>query len=268
MAALYRQRIAVIGSEQDMLRLAEMLLDNAGYLDVPEDRPPYTLSQLEDQICRMTREDGDANDTFLYTMVSRHRYGDAIEGTCRLQITAHPCGLYTALFRYDSTDPFQVHEWLDLHKRCGCPLMVIQRASSDFSLDKGEVLISNGKVMDNWDTMCECWFWLIDQYGCGLPPEEALEELKVLGKIMEREEYDMDIPNLLRSCRLNLESLSVSVQDQEALKQAIQAAISRQDYIRLCDYQYMVAESVLWETEHNAKWFATLDTLAERIQEA
>ena len=267
MSTLYRQRIVVIGNEQDMLRLSQVLLDNAGYLDIPEDRPPYTLAELQDQIDRMTREYGDANDTFLYSMVSRHRYAEAIEGTCRLAVTKHECGLYSALFRYDSPDPFQSHEWLDLHKRCGGPLMVIQRASSDFSLDKGEIVIAGGHVMDNWDTMCECWLWLMEQYGCGLPPEEALEMLSGLQKIMEREEYDMDLLSLLHSCRLNLESLAVNMQDPQALRQAIDAAVSRQDYVRLSEYQYMLAESVLWETEHNAKWFATLDTLLERVKE-
>ena len=77
----------------------------------------------------------------------------------------------------------------------------------------------------------------------------------------------MDLPSLLHSCRLNLESLAVNMQDPQALRQAIDAAVSRQDYVRLSEYQYMLAESVLWETEHNAKWFATLDTLLERVKE-
>ena len=91
--------------------------------------------------------------------------------------------------------------------------------------------------------------------------------LSGLQKIMEREEYDMDLLSLLHSCRLNLESLAVNMQDPQALRQAIDAAVSRQDYVRLSEYQYMLAESVLWETEHNAKWFATLDTLLERVKE-
>ena len=40
MSTLYRQRIVVVGNEQDMIRLAMVLLDNAGYLELPEDRPP------------------------------------------------------------------------------------------------------------------------------------------------------------------------------------------------------------------------------------
>ena len=268
MSTLYRQRIVVVGNEQDMIRLAMVLLDNAGYLELPEDRPPYTLAELTDQIQQRTREDGDANDTFLYSMISRHRFGEATDGTCRLLISRSPCGLYTALFRYDSSDPFQSHEWLDLHKRCGMPLMVIQRASEDFSLDKGEVVLSGGHVMDNWDTMCECWLWLMEQYGCGLPPEEALEKLSRLSEIMQREEYDMDIPTLLHSCRLNLETLALSMQDPAALKEAIDVALRRQDYVRLSEYYYLLAESILWETEHNAKWFATLDTLIERVAQS
>ena len=40
------------------------------------------------------------------------------------------------------------------------------------------------------------------------------------------------------------------------------------DYVRLSEYYYMLAESILWETEHNAKWFATLDTLIERVAQS
>ena len=32
MSTLYRQRIVVVGTEQDMIRLPMVLLDNAGYL--------------------------------------------------------------------------------------------------------------------------------------------------------------------------------------------------------------------------------------------
>ena len=88
MSTLYRQRIVVVGNEQDMIRLAMVLLDNAGYLELPEDRPPYTLAELTDQIQQRTREDGDANDTFLYSMISRHRFGEATDGTCRLIIVS------------------------------------------------------------------------------------------------------------------------------------------------------------------------------------
>ena len=78
----------------------------------------------------------------------------------------------------------------------------------------------------------------------------------------------MDIPTLLHSCRLNLETLALNMQDPAALKEAIDVALRRQDYVRLSEYYYMLAESILWETEHNAKWFATLDTLIERVAQS
>ena len=267
MSTLYRQRVCMIGHQQDMLRLTSTLLDNCGYLEEPEDRPAWTLAELQEQLEQTTKENGDANDDFLYPMISRHRYGTAIEGTCRLHIAQHPCSLYSALFRYDSSSPFQALEWLDLYKKCGKPLIVIQRAASDFTLDKGEILISGGQITESWDTMCECWLWLMEQYGCGLPPDEAKERLDALDSIMRQEEYDMDVRSLLRSSRVNLETLSLSVQDQEAMKQALDASEMRQDFVRLWELQYILAESVLWETEHNHKWFATLDTLLSLYQE-
>lgn len=261
MSVLYRTRVCVAGSEQDIRRVLSVLLDNVGYYETPLDRKPFTTQELYQQILTHTREDGDANDTFLYAMVSRHRYGTAEEGTCRLTLENLACGLYTACFRYDSPNPFQIHEWRDLHSRSGHCLMVAQRAASDFTLDKGEVIFSAGEVLDNWNNMCECWAWLIEQYGCGLPPEEAAEHFRAIDRIMQREEYDMNAHQLLLSCRDNLRTLAFQVQEPEAMKEAMDACLVRQDYIHLSEYYYTVAESVLWETEHNAKWLAALEAV-------
>ena len=266
MSAYFRARVACVGNEQDMHRLLCTLLDNTGYLDIPDDRPPYTLSELLDQVSLHAREDGGANDTFLYSMISRHRYGTAEDGTCHLQLTQHPCGLYTALFRYDSADPFQVHEWLELHRRTGRLLTVAQRASSDFTLDKGEIIFTAGQVLDNWDSMCECWLWLMDQYGCGLPPAEAASHFRKVQAILTREEYDQSIQSLLISCRNNLEGLAYNVSDQEGMREAMDACLVRRDFVHLSEYHYAMAESVLWETEHNHKWFATLDSVIPLLE--
>lgn len=265
---LYRNRLCLVGSQQDIYRLFCVMLDNSGYLDMPEDAPPASFESLLGQILEHTREDGDVNDTFLYTMVSRHRFGTAEEGTCRMQVVHHPCGLYTACFTYDSVNALQTHEWLDLHNRCGQPLIVAQRAAQDFTLDKGEVIITGGQVLDNWDNMCECWIWLMERYGYGLPPDEAVEHFRQLDDILTKEEYDLDIVSLLRSCRSNLEAISMNVSDQEALKTALAASLARQDPVRLSELHYALAESVLWETEHNARWFATLDAVLPLIDKA
>ncbi len=257
----YRNRVCIIGNETDMQRILTNLLVNCGYYEPPEERPPYSLDELIGQIEQRTREDGDANDTFLYNMISRHRYGTAEEGTCRLQVTRQACGLYSALFRYDSTNSFQPHEWSALHKQCGYPLIVAQRASEDFMLDKGEVIFSAGQTLDNWNNMCECWVWLMGQYGCGLPPEEAVEHFRDLDQVLRREEYDVNAAELLRSCRQNLESVAYHVSDPDAMREAMQQCVNRQDFVHLSEYHYALAESVLWETEHNHKWFATIDAV-------
>ena len=265
---LYSNRVCLVGSEQDVYRLLCVLLDNCGYLDMPEDRPPYSLDNLLDQIQEHTREDGDANDTFLYSMISRHRFGSAEDGSCRLQVVHHPCGLYTACFAYDSVNSLQTHEWLDLHNRCGQPLLVAQRAAADFTLDKGEIIFSGGQVQEHWDNMCECWVWLMERYGYGLPPEEAIERFLHLNDILVREEYDLDILDLLQSCRSNLEAVTLGVEDQAALENALSACRVRHDPIRFTELCYTVAESVLWEIEHNARWYATLDSILPLMKQA
>lgn len=202
---LYRARVCMIGNEKDMQSLCHVMLENYGNLDEENELlPPTTLKEMQERIRKVAMQDGADSDTFLYEMISDIRYGDADTGTQRLEIVQQPCGLWTACFAYDSTHAFQVHEWMNLHNRCGQILMLVQHAGYDFGLDKGQLVITAGQVLENWDTMGECWLWLIQQYECGYPPEEAVDRLKKLEKTLRREDFDMSIDELLESCAQNL----------------------------------------------------------------
>lgn len=263
MSSVHRARVCAVGSEDDMIRLCSVLLDNVTALPSDEDRPPFKLEELYQLILSYTREHASELETFMYTMLSGSRFGMAEPGTCRLTIRQELCGLWTACFAYDSPCEFQIHEWLNLHKRCGNLLMVAQRASWDFGQDKGELILTGGEVMDNWDAMNECWLWLIPQYECGYPPEEAVARLEKLSKTLDREDSDMTVDELLKSCMDNLNAIALEVEDPAQLTASIAASLEKHDFISLLETQHMVAESVLWEVDHNAKWLACLETVRE-----
>ncbi|MBQ9324340.1 MAG: hypothetical protein IJ246_01070 [Clostridia bacterium] len=261
MSMVHRARVCIIGSEEIMIRMCKRLLLNCAYFD--EFDVPETLDMLKEQVLTHAREDGASGDTFLYEMIAPRRYADALPGSCRMEIVQQMEGLYTACFAYDSSQDFQVHDWLDLHTHIGQPMCVILRASEDFTLEKGEILLQAGHAQDNWDRMCECWLYLMQQYECGLPPEEGMEALRALGQTMEEEEYDMDIPMLLESCLSMLQGLQMTVTDKPALQKAMQEAKEKPDFMRLSELEYVLCESVLWESQHLAKWQASLETLLD-----
>lgn len=263
MATLHRARVCAIGSEEDMIRLCTQLLANVDALPEEDERPAYKLDELRGEIIAYTHQYAGELETFMYSMISGMRFGDAEQGSCRLNIRREPCGLWTACFAYDSASAFQTHEWLDLHKKCGNILMVAQRASWDFGLDKGEIIFTGGGMLDNWDSMLECWLWLIPQYECGYPPEEAVRRLHKLQGTMEREDSDLTVDELLKSCMDNLNAIAMSVEDSEQVAQRLAHCRETRDFMGLLEVQHMVAESVLWETDHNAKWLACLESVRE-----
>ncbi len=264
MAEINRARVCAVGSEQDMKRLLTQLLDNCAYLDPDTElRPDWSVAELLQQIRKRCAEDGGEGDTFLYEMVSDSAFGDALPCSLRLDVAPAQAGLWTALFTYDSEHRFQAHEWLDLHRRCGRILMVAQRASQDFTLDKGEVIFSAGRVLENWDAMCECWLWLMMQYGAGVPPTDAVRHLHGLARVLEEEEYDMTVRDLLTSCESNLIRTAEAAADGASLEAAMRNAREAGRFDLLTDCQYTVAEAVLWETVHNAKWLACLNAVIE-----
>lgn len=261
MAMLNRARVCVIGSEDEIIRLLTRMLDNCGYLDPDEDRPRPSLQDLQEQVRLRAQEDGGEGDSFLYEMICPAPYGDAIPSTCRLTLQPAPAGLWLAVFAYDSDHRFQPHDWLDLHRRLGRPLMVAQRASEDFALEKGEVIFAGGGVQDNWDAMAECWVWLMDAYGAGMPTDDALLQMEQLETVLREEDYDMDVPALLRSCITNLEAIAMDVEDPRAVEACITAARESRSYDQLFDSLYQLMEAALWETEHDARWLACLRAL-------
>lgn len=268
MASLHRARVCMIGTEKDMSRICRILLENyANQEEDDEDLPQASLQEMQKRIVEIAHRDGTEFDTFLYHMISESRFGNAEPGTLRLQIVQQPCGLWTACFAYDSQDAFQTHEWLDLHKRSGMVLTVVQKANWDFGMDKGEVILSAGQILDNWDNMAECWLWLMHQYECGYPPEEAVERLKKLEKTLIREDFDMTVDELLESCANNLKMIAETLQDPQMVRQNLKTALENKDFYAFADLEHMVAESVLWETEHNARWLACIDAVRALWQE-
>ena len=263
MAMRHCARVCAVGTEADMRLMCQVMLDNIDYWEEPVDRPPYTLKELQEQLHHAVCENGPETDGFLYEMISPKRYGSAETGTLRLRIDQDGCGLWYACFAYESVTPFQTREWIDLHKRCSHMLMVALRASEDLGGENGEIIFTAGGTLDNWDSMLESWMWLMEQYECGYPPEEAVARLDRLQAALEADEYDMSVDELLGSCERNLSALALDVQDSEALRQGIAQAVERRDFSRLMEYAHAVAEAALWETEHNAKWLACIGTIRE-----
>ena len=265
MAVLHRARACIIANDATMHAMLRRMLLNCAYFD--EYDIPETLEMLKEQVQLHAKEDGGTGDTFLYEMISPRRYADAEPGTCRLDFLTHPGNLMTACFSYDSAQEFQVHDWLDLHNRIGQPMTVILHASEDFSLDKGEIILAQGHAQENWDTICETWLWLMEQYECGLPPAEGISRLKQLQKTLEDEEYDTDIPQLLSSCLTYLKSLCLSTEDKEGLGRALEQSLQEQQFGKRMELEYLICESALWETQHLAKWEATLSALQQAWKE-
>ena len=260
---LSRARVCLIGSEKDICRLLTCMLDNCGYLDPDEDRPRRSLRELEEMVRKRSAEDGGDGDTFLYEMICEAPYGDALPTTCRLDVRQGPDNLWLAVFAYDSEHRFQTHDWMALHKRLGRIPMIALRASEDFTLEKGEVILVGGVVQENWDAMEECWLWLMQQYGAGMPTEDALEEMERLDDVFREEDYDMDIPRLLSGCISNLESIAGGVEDTDALSEQMETARRERRYEELFDCLCRLMEAALWETGHNARWLACLRALLE-----
>jgi len=261
---LYTARVAAVGSEEDMIRLCRSLLSNCDWLeDQDEDLPPLKLPELLEQIAHHSAQEGGQNCEFLYGMVAHHVYGEAQDDSCRFAIRQEPCGLWTARFCYDGETPCQTEDWLRLHNQCGRVPMLILRAGWDFSRDKGMLILTGGHVQEDWNRMGEIWLWLIEAYECGYPPEEAVRRLEKLEKTLEREDFDQSITEILQGCIDNLHDLTDHLSDSEFLRKMLAECREKQDWEGLFVLQCRVAETVLWETEHHARWLANLEAVLE-----
>lgn len=260
MATLNRARVCTLGTQEDMIRLCRTLLDNCQWFDEPEDdKPGLSLEQLTVLIAKHARLEGTGESTFCYPMVTVRPYGDAITSTCRLSIRKHPCGLYLALFAYDSETPFQHEDWLNLHRQLKLLPMLALYANNDFGLEKGMKIFAGGRVGDDWDRMGEAFMYLIAGYEEGYPPEESVARLRKLRKTLEREDFDLTIGGILRGCIENLTELEADVSDVEALSADMQRFRQEKDYESLFQLYLRLIESELWDIQHVDRHLACLE---------
>lgn len=69
MKELHRARVVAIGSEEDMAAVCRTLLANCDWLEIPDDRPPYSLEELRQQVKQHAEELGGEESGFYYGMV-------------------------------------------------------------------------------------------------------------------------------------------------------------------------------------------------------
>jgi len=259
-----RSRVCAFGSEADMMTLCRTLLANRGWQpETQEDEPEWTLDRLVELVQHHSRMEGGEECTFFYDMVAEHPYGAALASVCRMEVTKHSAGLWTALFTYGGDTPFQPEDWQRLHRQCkGIPMLAMY-ADWDFGLEKGMKIFAGGKTRDDWSRMAEVWLWLMAEYEVGYPPEEAIERLRKLRKTFEREDFDMTIGEMLTACIDNLTALGEETANPEALQEEIQQLRAEKDYTALFALYLSIAETALWETAHNHRWIACLESVLE-----
>ena len=257
---MYHARIAAVGSEAAMRLLCQSMLHNASYHG---DLPGGAVA-LAETVCRHAAEEAGPDCGFLYEMVTRRAYGSAEEDTCRFTVRHEPCGLWTALFSYESDTPFQVEDWLRLHNQCDRLLMLILRASDDFDREKGMLALSGGYVQENWSHMGECWLWLTTRYG-EADSEGTVRRLIRLQRLLEDEEEELTVPALLRRCANMLQILHANTSDTDVLRQRVTDAIQQRDYQALFALQCMIAQTALWETDQTDHWLQCLGELMKRF---
>lgn len=256
MARTHYVRVAAVGSEADMRGLCQAMLKNAGY----EDEISGGLDALTEAVRRMAAEEGGPECGFLYEMVTRRAYGDAEENTCRFTVRQEKCGLWTALFSYESQTPFQPEDWLRLHGQCNRLPMLVLRACDDFDRDKGLLVLSGGYAHEEWSHMEECWLWLATRYGDG-DPEGTVRRLTRLARLLEDEDEELTVPELLERCERLLTSLRERMSDAEELREHLARATEQRDYQTLFALQCLVAQAALWDAENAQHWLACLEKL-------
>lgn len=260
MATLNRARVCTLGTQEDMVRLCRLMLDHCQWFDEEEnDTPDLSLEQLITLIGKHARLEGGEGSSFYYPMVSAHPYGDAIASTCRMVIRKHPCGLYLALFSYDSETAFQHEDWLSLHRELKMLPMMALYANDDFGLEKGAKIFVGGRVGDDWERMGETFLYLIAGYEEGYPPEEAVARLRKLRKTLEREDFDLTIGGILCGCMENLEMLAEDVGDADAVTEDMHALRQEKDFEGLFHLYLRLIEAELWDLQHVDRHLACLE---------
>lgn len=253
MPGLCRVRVCAVGTEGDMLRLNRVLLENVDEYEEPDDRPPYSLKELYDAVLRYTAWEKGEGATFVYGMISPHVFGRAERGTYEmLRLNGE---LYAALFTYECTDGVQQEDWMALHKQCGHLPMFVMYASAEFDRPKGEMILSNGQLTEDWTRMPLIWFYLFEDYEAGLVDEDAILRLRTLEKTLHASGF-MDVAALLDACR---ENLTVAGRGLEIKSEELQHCIAEGRYAHQLALQRMVADGLLWDCPRNARRIACLD---------
>lgn len=264
MAAQTRARVCLAGTMEGVRELCRSLLENAGWYEPPQEEcPDYTIDQLAELVHRHACMEGGDGCGFCYQMLPGALWGDALPESCRLEVSRHPCGLWTALFDYESRSAFQAGDWLALHRQHPQLPMLAMYADWDFGLEKGLKIFTGSCMGEDWERMAEIWLWLTADYEVGYPPEEAVERLRKLNVTLQREEFDMSIGEMLESCIANLTDLEAQCGDAEALAARLQDCRERGDYNTLTNLHLLVAESRLWAMEHKNRWIACLQAVLE-----
>ena len=174
--------------------------------------------------------------------------------------------MWTACFHYDGEPPFQSEDWLYLHEHAGRVPMLAIHACADFAADKGMTVFTGGQTLDEWSQMAEIWFWLMEQYEIGNPPEEAVQHLKKLEGIMRQSDFDMTIPELLRGCIDHLNDVMAHTNQPDELRRLMDECAERKDYQGLFVVQCQVAETGLWDCTHVDLWLANLESILCDLQ--
>lgn len=255
MSVIHRIRACAVGSHADMIRLNRVLLRNCDYLEEPDDRPPYTLRELREQLAEHMQEETGNAGGFLYQMISPHHYGETI-GATFYELQQLDADLWTAEFSYESIFRLQQEDWLRLHKECDRLPIFIIHATNDFSLDKGMVILSNGEIIEDWDHMGEIWYRLFHEFGKGTDPDSALEEMEKLQAIMTQEDWDQSVRELLESC---IDLLEESLRARSLIDSAsIQQALDSRKFHRIFTMHRLLAMSVLEDIRHAPVYLACL----------
>lgn len=255
MARLHRARVTAVGSEQDMLRMAHVMLENGDWLSEEEDGPVPTLEALLALVTRRSHWENGESCGFLDRMIAPRPFAQFVPDSCRMEVQRQACGLWTATFAFDSWDDFQSEDWLQFHLRCDRMPMFALHAGEEFAMEKGGVVFTGGAYHEEWGLMAETWLWLFHQYFAGTPTEEMPQTLKRFNALLARE-WDQDAHTLLRSCLTYLQQVAAA--KARVTAEALQEAKEQQNFAELFNMQRTIADGELWETEHIAMWAACL----------
>lgn len=253
MSARYFARVCAVGGKDDMRRLTRSLLQNLG-----------RDGEGAEAVRRAAEEEAGTGCGFLYEMIARRAYGEADEDTCRLEIRQESCGLWTALFAYESSVAFQVEDWLRLHAQCGRLPMWALRASDDFDREKGPLTLTGGHAYDEWSLMAETWLWLTVGREAG---EETLRRLRRLERLLRDEEDELTVPALLDRCAAYVRRLRDALSDGEAMRARLSEAAARRDYQTLFALQSLTAQGALWDIDRAGDFLSRLEALRAAFPE-